>query len=289
LQVPYHPPKAYLLRAVVERVGNMGYVRVGLASGTAQFHATVDGWSSTEKKNVSGFDMIEGKNIVNRAEAHRGRVLRDGKPVAILCSVAGQVEMAEWCDGQLLDRYSGSSIGLNWGPTSDRRTLFLTVWKFVQFHELELTPLGPGGDSKDVWPISPDWRAVAWAHNGNPSDKPGVTTGSLNGSDKIDGRQMSELCESNVKVRSIDVSGRGFVDDNALQHLEGLTELEELNLSNTTITDSGLVHLDGIKSLKKLDLSGTKVTQAGIEKLKRALPECEIVWQGEAKSSGDQK
>ena len=54
-------------------------------------------------------------------------------------------------------------------------------------------------------------------------------------------------------------------------------ELESLNLGGCSkITDAGVVHLEGLTGLKWLNFLGTKVTDAGVEKLKAALPECEI-------------
>jgi hypothetical protein len=50
-----------------------------------------------------------------------------------------------------------------------------------------------------------------------------------------------------------------------------------LNIADTLIDDEGLRHLEGIASLKKLIVTGSKVTQTGLDRLKKALPELEIV------------
>ncbi len=42
------------------------------------------------------------------------------------------------------------------------------------------------------------------------------------------------------------------------------------------VSDSGLEHLKGLNELQLLFLRNTLVTDAGVEKLKRALPNCEI-------------
>lgn len=57
--------------------------------------------------------------------------------------------------------------------------------------------------------------------------------------------------------------------------------LKMLNLENTNVTDEELEYLKGHAHLQELWLDGTKVTQAGIDKLKLALPKCEIKWYGE--------
>jgi Leucine-rich repeat (LRR) protein len=67
------------------------------------------------------------------------------------------------------------------------------------------------------------------------------------------------------------------VTDKGLAQLKGLTNLEYLNLyGDAGVTDAGLVNLEGMKKLKNLYLWQTKVTKSGTEKLKKALPQCDI-------------
>lgn len=91
------------------------------------------------------------------------------------------------------------------------------------------------------------------------------------------------------------------VDDDALAQIGHLTGLQELYLSNTTITDAGLGNLARLTSLQRLYLyhteitdkglanlypltwlrwltfSGTKVTEKGLGKLRTALPACKVI------------
>jgi hypothetical protein len=67
------------------------------------------------------------------------------------------------------------------------------------------------------------------------------------------------------------------ITDKGLVHIKGLVNLEYLNLYGTEITDAGLANLEGLKKLKSLYLWQTKVTDAGIEKLKKALPQTQII------------
>jgi hypothetical protein len=67
------------------------------------------------------------------------------------------------------------------------------------------------------------------------------------------------------------------VTDKGLAQLKGLTNLEYLNLyGDAGVTDAGLANLEGMKKLKNLYLWQTKVTKGGAEKLKKALPQCDI-------------
>ena len=55
-----------------------------------------------------------------------------------------------------------------------------------------------------------------------------------------------------------------------------MTQLEDLELSDTQVTDAGLTHLKGLSRLTYLNLKGTKVTIQGIKELQEALPNCDI-------------
>ncbi len=75
------------------------------------------------------------------------------------------------------------------------------------------------------------------------------------------------------------------ITDAGLAELKGLTNLTYLNLYGTGITDRGLEHLSGLSNLKNLYVWQTKVTEAGVSKLKKALPNLDIVkgWEAEEK------
>ena len=65
------------------------------------------------------------------------------------------------------------------------------------------------------------------------------------------------------------------VTDEGLKHLKEMTILKILDLSFTNITDEGLEHLKGLTKLQLLNLND-KVTDEGVQKLRQALPNCEI-------------
>lgn len=62
------------------------------------------------------------------------------------------------------------------------------------------------------------------------------------------------------------------IDDDALVHLNGCTELVYLNLYGTPISDAGLRHLSGSKHLTKLYLWQTKVSYDAAMSLEKAIP-----------------
>lgn len=54
------------------------------------------------------------------------------------------------------------------------------------------------------------------------------------------------------------------------------------------MTAAGIARLTALKKLQHLDLRGTKVTAAGIAELQKALPKCQIEWDG-GESQRDKK
>jgi len=46
------------------------------------------------------------------------------------------------------------------------------------------------------------------------------------------------------------------------------------------LSDAGFKHLAGLTNLTELDLRRTKASAAGVAELQKALPNCQIVWDG---------
>lgn len=76
-------------------------------------------------------------------------------------------------------------------------------------------------------------------------------------------------------VGEMDLADCGITDDK-LVHLEGVTTLVKLNLSDNDVTDAGLAHLVKLPGLRELDLRGTQVSDRAVQKLREALPLCQI-------------
>lgn len=67
------------------------------------------------------------------------------------------------------------------------------------------------------------------------------------------------------------------LNDAMLDQLEGLDELEELNLVDVNITDTGLERFPSLPSLRFLDLTGTRITDRNLKVLLDRLPALETV------------
>jgi hypothetical protein len=67
-------------------------------------------------------------------------------------------------------------------------------------------------------------------------------------------------------------------DDEELGGLNGLAEIEALDLEGTGISNNGLEHLRDKRQLRFLVVRRTKVTRSGVVKLQRDLPQL-VIWQ----------
>jgi WD40 repeat protein/serine/threonine protein kinase/Leucine-rich repeat (LRR) protein len=77
------------------------------------------------------------------------------------------------------------------------------------------------------------------------------------------------------------IVARMQVTDAGVEHVASLKQLQSLDLTDNKITDTGLEHLESLENLQELYINGTKVTAAGVARLQKALPDCEIVWDGD--------
>lgn len=90
----------------------------------------------------------------------------------------------------------------------------------------------------------------------------------------ITGHGLSYLSRlTRLRVLSLD---HAPIEEKTLCHLTNLPRLENLSLIGTPVGDSGLQHLIGIPSLRTLFLLETCVTEDGVERIKSALPQCEV-------------
>jgi hypothetical protein len=82
------------------------------------------------------------------------------------------------------------------------------------------------------------------------------------------------------EIRAMDFSSRfakSKPTDADMDDVAFISELGDLNLSNTPITDAGLEKIEKLKYLSSITLRGTAVTDAGVKRLQEALPNAKII------------
>lgn len=92
---------------------------------------------------------------------------------------------------------------------------------------------------------------------------------------------LSDAClvpiQGLTQLNDLDLSGNRISDD-GLALIAGMHELKSLGLTATDVTDAGLDHLRALRMLKTLSLGGTLVTPEGAKRLQSALPGLEIIF-----------
>jgi hypothetical protein len=101
----------------------------------------------------------------------------------------------------------------------------------------------------------------------------------MRGNTKVGDARLAHFKECE-HLSILDLQDCTRVTDAALVHFKGWKNLRLVFLENTQVSDAGLGHLKDCNSLGHLLLHGTKVTAAGIDRLRKALPKCEIEWDG---------
>ena len=148
----------------------------------------------------------------------------------------------------------------------------------------------------DQWQRAVDWTAnvVTQIYSVHTSDDPEEIRRLRNSFDQKFAGQVDlttlqwvwEQCEDEeddrhiyaIRFRDVRLLTEGAITDDRLPELWSLNECTWLDLTWTQITDAGLQHLKGLTKLEQLALSGTQVTSQGINELRKALPECDILW-----------
>ena len=80
------------------------------------------------------------------------------------------------------------------------------------------------------------------------------------------------------KLETIDLHSTTLITDDGIAPLQQLAYLKVLSVPRTPLTDKSIGQLKAMKQLETLAVSRTAITPAGIQELRRALPNCTIVY-----------
>ena len=78
---------------------------------------------------------------------------------------------------------------------------------------------------------------------------------------------VSRYLKEMKKLKFLDLSETAAVGNEGLEHIQGLTNLEDLNLWSCNIDDTGLKYLKGMTKLKRLNLDKCNITDDGLKEL----------------------
>ena len=86
----------------------------------------------------------------------------------------------------------------------------------------------------------------------------------LRGCINITNKGLSIISIMVPTLNTLYLAGCTQITNKGLEFLEGLNQLNLLDLSHTQITDKGLIFLEGLNQLNTLDLSNTQITDKGL-------------------------
>ena len=97
---------------------------------------------------------------------------------------------------------------------------------------------------------------------------------SFKGSPKLTDAGLAHLGRVR-NIQELEVTGTS-VSDAGMTHIGDLQNLRVLSLRRTSVSDAGLARLEGLKNLETIDLRETRVTDGGVRRLQEALPRLKI-------------
>jgi hypothetical protein len=95
------------------------------------------------------------------------------------------------------------------------------------------------------------------------------------GATKIGDAGMAHL-QKLANLEQLEVFYHTKITNAGLSYLAGMNKLRYLRISFTKVGDRGLVHLEKLPALSHIVLGRTKVSEAGVERLRLALPGCNV-------------
>ena len=79
------------------------------------------------------------------------------------------------------------------------------------------------------------------------------------------------------KLTFLDLRGLGRNSATTIEPVKGLSKLRKLDLGGTPIDDAALVHLKGLTNLTEIWLDQTKITKEGVASLQKSLTKCMVI------------
>jgi hypothetical protein len=82
-----------------------------------------------------------------------------------------------------------------------------------------------------------------------------------------------------VAVPNGDINRDGSISEQGLKNIEARAGKPNLTVVfvRSPLSDAGLVQLGKFKNIRRVEATGSRITQAGVDRLKKEIPEVEVV------------
>ena len=133
---------------------------------------------------------------------------------------------------------------------------------------------------------SPDRLVAMMALTGEPNESANAAkSGSVTLKSGTTITEISRLQKNPFKLVSVNVSGSPKVNDKSMVLLGELTEIQDLDVSETNVSDSSSIQLMRLQTLESLNIAGTKITELTLSRIMVRLHNLKVLKIGKLKVS----
>lgn len=151
IEIPYQPPREYVMTVIAEPLDEPNGLIIGQRSGDRRF-LTLINFVREGQPPASALEDIDGLNVDRNATTVRAKMLEKNRPSAIVCTVR-EKGVTVTCDGRSLIDWRGDASRLSlsdYWQTPNRKTLFLGAYDCrYRFHRVTLAPITGKGEPLD--------------------------------------------------------------------------------------------------------------------------------------------
>lgn len=148
IEIPYQPPREYVMTVIAEPLDDPNGLIIGQRSGDRRF-LTLFNFVREGQPPASALENIDGLNVERNATTVRAKLLEKNRPSAIVCTVR-ENSVTVTCDGRSLIDWRGDASRLSlsdYWQTPNRNTLFLGAYDCrYRFHRVSLAPISGEGE-----------------------------------------------------------------------------------------------------------------------------------------------
>ncbi len=152
IEIPYEPPREYVMTVIAEPLDDPNGLIIGQRSGDRRFLALFN-FAREGQPPANALENIDGLNVGRNPTTVRAPLLAENRPSAIVITVRA-TRVTVTCDGRRLIDWHGDASRLSlsdYWKTPRQNALFLGAYDCrYRFHRVTLTPISGKGKRLDV-------------------------------------------------------------------------------------------------------------------------------------------